>query len=132
MEIKKITPAFTDERGSIWDFLTHEEIHHIGFLTSKKGSIRGKHYHKEQKQYTLVFEGTIRVTIKNLQDSKSKIEVLDLNEMEMILIPSYYYHSLETIKDSKCFIFTSKSRDGEGYEEDTFRVSEIESFKLSK
>ena len=132
MEIKKLTPAFVDDRGSIWDFLTNEEVHHIGFLTSKKGSIRGKHYHKEQRQYTLVLTGKIRATAKNLLDDKSKVEVFDLNEMEMVLFPPYYYHSLEALEDSKCLVFTSKSRKGDEYEEDTFRVPEIESFTLSK
>lgn len=132
MEIKKIKPAFEDERGSIWDFLTNELINHIGLLVSKKGSIRGKHYHKKQKQYTLVLNGKIRVTAKNVSDKNSRIEVLDINEMEMILFPPFYYHSIEALEDSKCLVFTSKSREGSEYEEDTFRVPDIQSFSLTK
>ena len=48
MEIKKLKPAFTDERGSIWDLVSDDTINHSGFLISKKNSIRGKHFHKEQ------------------------------------------------------------------------------------
>ena len=70
MEITKIKPAFEDDRGSIWDFLTDDTVHHVGFLISKKSAIRGKHFHKEQKQYTLVLNGKIKVTVKNLQDDK--------------------------------------------------------------
>ena len=73
MEIRKISPAFEDDRGSIWDFLTDETVHHVGFLVSKKGAIRGKHFHKEQRQYTLVQKGKIKVTIKNLEDKNSII-----------------------------------------------------------
>ena len=83
MEITKIEPAFEDERGSIWDFLTDETTHHIGFLVSKKGSIRGSHYHKEQKQYTLVTKGKIKVTIKNLQDVNSQIETKELTSEKL-------------------------------------------------
>ena len=36
MTIIKLSAAFEDERGSIWDLLTDEEIHHVGFLISKK------------------------------------------------------------------------------------------------
>ncbi len=64
MEIKKLKPVFIDERGSIWDLLTDEDIHHIGFFISKKGSNRGKHYHKEQKQYTLVTKGKMKIIVK--------------------------------------------------------------------
>ena len=130
MEITKITPAFEDHRGSIWDFLTDENIDHIGFLISKKGAIRGKHVHKEQKQYTLVQKGKIKVTIKNLENKNSIIETKELNKMDMVFFPPYMYHSIEAIEDSECLIFTSKSRKGTGYEEDTFRVKNIDSFKI--
>ncbi|MGI0009822.1 MAG: WxcM-like domain-containing protein [Nitrosopumilaceae archaeon] len=129
MEITKIKPAFIDERGSIWDLLTNDNIHHIGLLISKKGSIRGKHYHKKQKQYTLVLNGKVRIAVKDLLQTNSKLEIIDLQKMEMILLPPFHYHSIEALEDSECLIFTSKSRVGGGYENDTFRISDIESFK---
>ena len=104
MEIIKIEPAFVDGRGSIWDLLMNEQIDHIGMLISKKGSIRGKHYHKKQKQYTLVLNGKIRIITKDISKGDSKIERLDLNEMEMVLFPSFCYHSLEALEDSKCIV----------------------------
>ena len=130
MEIKKIKPSFIDERGSIWDLVSDDTIHHSGFLISKKNSIRGNHFHKEQKQYTLVLKGKMQISIKNLLDPNSKLEIFELNKMEIILIPPFHYHSLHALEDSECLIFTSKSRTNMGYEEDTFRVSDIESFKL--
>lgn len=130
MEITKIKPAFEDDRGSIWDFLTDENVHHIGFLISKKGAIRGKHYHKEQKQYTLVLNGKIKVTVKNLQNDNSVVETTELGKMDMVLFPPYLYHAIEALEDSECLIFTSKSRKDSGYEEDTFRVQDINSFNL--
>jgi dTDP-4-dehydrorhamnose 3,5-epimerase-like enzyme len=130
MEITKISPVFEDDRGSIWDFLTDENIDHIGFLVSKKGAIRGKHFHKEQKQYTLVQKGKIKVATKNLKDKNSIIETKELNKMDMVFFPPYMYHSIEAVEDSECLIFTSKSRKGSGYEEDTFRVENINSFEL--
>ena len=131
MDITKIKPAFEDERGAIYDLLTDELVQHIGLLKSKKDSIRGKHYHKEQKQYTLVMKGTVKVITKNLLDENAEIKTIELNEMDMILFPPFYYHALEAIEDYECLVFTSKSRQGTGYEEDTFRVRNIESFKLS-
>jgi len=130
MEITKIKPAFEDDRGSIWDFLTDDIVHHVGFLISKKSAIRGKHFHKEQKQYTLVLNGKIKVTAKNLQDDDSTVETKELSKMDMVFFPPYMYHSIEALEDSECLIFTSKSRKGSGYEEDTFRIEDINSFKL--
>jgi len=131
MEITKIEPAFVDERGSIWDLLTAENVHHVGFLISKKGSVRGKHYHKEQKQYTLILNGKVRIVVKNLLDANAKLETHDLQKMEMMLFPPFHYHSIEALEDSECLVFTSKSRAGTGYEDDTFRIADIGSFKLN-
>ena len=131
MEIIKLKPAFEDERGSIWDFLSDDTIHHSGYLISKKNSIRGKHFHKQQKQYTLVLKGIMEISIKNLKDPQSSIEKYVLHPFDMILNPSLHYHSLMSIEDSECIIFTSKSRANMGYEEDTFRVDDIDSFSLT-
>ena len=131
MDITKIKPAFEDERGEIYDLLTNDSVNHIGLLKSKKDSIRGKHYHKEQKQYTLVLKGKVKVVTKNLVDKNAKVVVTELNKMDIVLFSPYCYHSLEATEDYECLIFTSKSREGTGYEEDTFRVQDIETFKLS-
>ena len=130
MDKIKLKSAFVDERGSIWDIVGDDIIHHSGYLISKKNSIRGKHFHKEQKQYTILLHGKMRIQIKNLLNPDAKLEIIDLNEMEMILIPPFHYHSLEAIEDSECLILTSKSRTNTGYENDTIRVNDIESFTL--
>jgi len=130
MEITKIVPVFTDERGSLWDLLTNENIKHIGFLDSKKNSIRAKHFHKKGKQYTLVLKGKVKVIIKNLLEENSPIETFELNQMEMILILPYYYHSVESLTDSQILFFSTITRSEGGYENDTVKVENIESFKL--
>ena len=132
MEIKKIEPAFEDKRGSIWDYLTDENINHAGFLKTNKGSVRGKHYHKEQKQYTLVTKGKIRVVGKDLLKNNSKIEIQEMGIMEMVVFPPYYYHSIEAIEYAECLVFASKSRKDTGYEEDTVRIQDINSFELKQ
>ena len=130
MDKIKLKSAFVDERGSIWDIVGDDIIHHSGYLISKKKSMRGKHFHKEQKQYTILLHGKMRILIKNLLNPDAKLEIIDLNEMEMILIPPFHYHSLEAIENSECLILTSKSRTNAGYENDTIRVNDIESFTL--
>ena len=132
MKIEKITPVFEDERGPIWDYLTGQTIHHVGFLITKKGSIRGKHYHKEQKQYTLVTKGKMKIIVKELKNINSSIQEFTLEKNDMITFPPYYYHSIEAINDSECMVFTSKSREGDGYEEDTYRINDINSFEMPK
>lgn len=130
MKIIKINPVFSDDRGHIFDILTNENIQHVGLFTIKKNHIRGKHFHKEQKQYTFVKTGQIRVRTKNLLEDHAKIEEFEVKEMEMILFPTYCYHEITGINDAECLVFTSKSRNSDSYEEDTFRVNDIENFSL--
>jgi len=130
MEITKIKPAFTDERGSITDVLTNIKLDHVGIIISKKGSIRAKHFHKEQKQWTIILRGKLKIVQKNLLDDSSQIETVELNPMELIVTPPYHYHSHEALEDTEFLVFTTKSRNGTSYEDDTFRISDINSFEL--
>jgi dTDP-4-dehydrorhamnose 3,5-epimerase len=131
MEKIKLNPAFKDDRGSIWDLLTNDQVNHVGLLKSKKNSIRGKHYHKLQKQHTLIFKGKVKIITKDLTVPNSPIEEFILESMEMIVFPPFCYHSIETIDDSVCLIFTDRTRIGNGYEEDTIRINDIENYSLS-
>ena len=72
----------------------------------------------------------MKLVTKNLLDKNAEVVVTELNEMDIVLFPPFCYHALEATEDYECLIFTSKSREGTGYEEDTFRVQDIESFKL--
>lgn len=130
MEINKIKPAFIDQRGSIWDLLPIEDVKHVGLLISENDSVRAKHYHKNQTQYTLVLEGKIRVTTKDVTKKNSKIEIRELGEMEMLISPPYQYHAFESIGRSKCITFSTSKHSGEDYESDTFRVENIQTFSL--
>ncbi len=127
MKITKIEPAFIDERGEIFDLLTAEKVDHVGMFTSKKGSIRGEHYHKIQKQYTFVFSGKLKVVTKDISKDDSKLEEFEIGTREMVVFPPYCYHSLEALENSICLVFTTKSRMNGGYEEDTFRIKNINS-----
>ncbi len=127
MKIIKIQPAFTDERGEIFDLLTTEKVDHVGMLTSKKGSIRGKHYHKIQKQYTFVLSGKLKIVTKDVSKDGSKLEEFEIKENEMVVFPPYCYHSLEALVNSIVLVFTTKSRVNGGYEDDTFRIENINS-----
>ena len=124
MQIKKtkIKPAFEDERGAIYDLLDKEKIYHIGMITSKKGSVRGNHYHKEAKQINYIFSGRMQLKTKNMKNKNSKIETIILEEGDIISIPAMVAHSLKALEDTTFFIFTDKQRADGGYEEDTHRI----------
>ena len=51
MNLKKIDVNFQDERGDITDILANEPIEFVTMISSKAGSVRGNHYHKETYQW---------------------------------------------------------------------------------
>src|SRR3989344_7174588 len=117
----KIKPAFEDERGAIYDLLDGE-VHHIGMITSKKGSVRGNHYHKLARQVTYVLSGKVELTLKDMNDSDSKSQKIIMEGNDVVDIPVMVAHSLKALEDTTFLIFTDRERTDNGYEDDTYRI----------
>ena len=124
MQIKKekIKAAFEDERGAIYDLLDKEDIKHIGMLTSKKGSVRGNHYHKTARQITYILSGKIKLTLKNMDDNNAKLQIMVMEEGDIVDIPPMVEHSLKALEDTTFLVFTDRQRSDGGYEDDTYRI----------
>ena len=59
MELSKPKPNFHDDRGFIKDILTNETIEHVTVIHSKKGVVRGNHYHKDTIQWVYLHSGKL-------------------------------------------------------------------------
>ena len=131
MEINKIKPVFSDDRGEIYDVLSNPNIRHITIFTINKNSVRGKHFHKKDKQWIFVLKGQIKVKTKNLLEKNSKVEETILHEKDMIFLPPYSYREIIGISNSECLFITSVPRADNSHKKDTFAVNDIESFELN-
>ena len=121
----KITPATSDERGSISDILCDAAIQHVGVIESKRsGLIRGNHYHKAATQHIFVTKGSFRYWYQPADKSEPVNSVL-VREYEMISTPPYEIHALEILEPNQFIVFSQGVRGGEDYESDTFRVPPI-------
>ena len=111
MQIKKskIKAAFEDERGAIYDLLDKETIHHIGMITSKKGSVRGNHYHEEARQITYVLSGKVELTLKDMKEKNAKPQKIIMESGDIVDIPAMVAHSLKALEDTMFLIFTDKT-----------------------
>jgi dTDP-4-dehydrorhamnose 3,5-epimerase-like enzyme len=131
MEINKIKSIFSDDRGEIYDILSNPNIQHITIFTINKNSVRGKHFHKKDKQWIFVLKGQIKVKTKNLLEKNSKVEETVLNEKDMIFLPQYFYREVIGISNSECLFITSLPRNDGSHKKDTFAVDDIKSFELN-
>jgi nucleoside-diphosphate-sugar epimerase len=62
---------FIDERGKISNYDLPEPINMIGYIESKKGTMRANHFHPVQEQKCLIIKGQFISIYKDLVDEKS-------------------------------------------------------------
>jgi quercetin dioxygenase-like cupin family protein len=118
--IKKIDPAFSDDRGSITDVLD-KAISHVGLITFTKGAVRAKHYHKQSTQYDYIVNGKIRLVVCKPDGSEREDHVLEAGMATEV--PPGIVHTYIAEEESSMIDITTLSRADNGYEEDTIRVS---------
>ncbi|MFA5887110.1 MAG: cupin domain-containing protein [Candidatus Nanoarchaeia archaeon] len=122
ISIKHIKPAFEDQRGAIHDILDDENILHIGLITSKKGAVRGNHYHNKAKQFNYVLKGKAEFLSKDSEDPNAKTEKNIIKEGDFISIPPKVIHTIIALEDFEFLDFHDFSRTDNGYEKDVIRV----------
>ncbi len=91
---------FIDERGKISNYDLPEPINMIGYIESKKGTMRANHFHPVQEQKCLVIKGQFISIYKDLLDDKSKKITHLVNEGEMIVTQPNVAHTMVFTKDT--------------------------------
>jgi len=116
---KKIN--FKDRRGTITDIFTNDCKDHATVIFSKKGAIRGDHYHKKSIQYTFVVSGRLQVLSQRLGQKKIYRHWLGPNDL--MVHKANEIHTLIALKDTIFLAFADGVRGGKNYEKDTYRVA---------
>ena len=66
----------------------------IGYVESKKHTVRGNHYHPIQTQKCLLIKGQYLSITKDLQSENSSTEIKLVNEGELSTIPPNVAHTM--------------------------------------
>lgn len=119
MKVIKKTSAFKDKRGRIIDILENEPIEYVTLISSKKGAIRGNHYHKESVQYTYVLKGRLKL-LTQMPEEKVKTKII--RSGDLVYTPPIEKHTLIALEDSEILVLTRGPRGGKNYEKDTYRL----------
>ena len=114
-----INPVHKDSRGSIFDILEGKKIRHVGLITSRKGAVRGNHYHKKSTQYTFILKGTVRFFRKDLRAKAGEIVSFVLRPGDLAIDPPRVAHAVVDLEDCEFLDLTDVSREDDGYEYDT-------------
>lgn len=119
-EVKKVEPVFKDPTKSITDIL-NKPVKHVGLITNEKDSVGGNHYHKLSTQYSYILSGKYEVLLAPW-DQPFNVKKILLNAGEIIIIPPKIIHSFKALEKCVMIDVVSESREGSGYEEDTYRI----------
>jgi len=119
MLVSKKLPNFIDQRGEITDIIDGIDVNSITLITSKKGSVRGNHFHKLTTQYVFIIEGELEYYS---QDEDQPIEKQILHKGDFIETLKNVKHAFKAIEDSVFIACCSGLRAGKQYEDDTYRL----------
>jgi len=119
MIVTRKKPNFKDSRGIITDILEHTSVDSITILSSKKGAVRGNHYHKRTTQYGYVLEGKFRMYT---QEEGKNVEQKIIKKGDLVTTPPLERHAFVALEDSLFLACCNGPRAGENYENDTFHL----------
>ncbi|OGW86268.1 MAG: hypothetical protein A3C35_03605 [Omnitrophica bacterium RIFCSPHIGHO2_02_FULL_46_11] len=127
METKRhIDAAFSDWRGEIYN-LFEGRLGHVALITSKKGSVRANHYHKEDHQYIYLVSGAYKSYSCDIQNPNKK-QVLEVKPGDIVETPPLIAHAQKFTEDSVFLAFSTREREEGKYEDDTIAFSVTEGY----
>lgn len=122
----KLNPSHKDDRGEIIDIFVKSPKDHCSIITSKKGAVRGNHFHKESTQYTYIISGKFKLFRAKVDNDGNLIESVRseiIESKELIEHPPFESHTLVAETDHAVILaFACGKRGGNFYEQDTFRL----------
>ena len=106
---------YIDSRGIISNYYFEDNINMIGYVESKKHTLRGNHYHPIQTQKCLLIEGMYISVTKDLQNKNSVVETRLVKKGELSTIPPNVSHTMIFLEDSVLLNLVNGERDHENY-----------------
>jgi len=98
--IEKGKKEFVDSRGKISNHELPEPINLIGYIESKKGTVRANHFHPVQEQKCILIKGQFLSIYQDLLNSKSQKITHVVNEGDLIVTKPNVAHAMIFTKDS--------------------------------
>jgi len=106
---------YIDERGKIGNYELPEPINLIGYIESKRGTVRANHYHPIQEQKCLLITGKYISVIKDLSISKSPIQTQIIKPGDVAIIKPNVAHTMVFLEDSIFLNLVRGEREHENY-----------------
>ena len=116
---KKIN--FKDKRGIIVDLIEKTQINAITYITQKKNTVRGNHFHKKTIQWNYILSGKVILVTKKGKGKKIK---KIMKKGDLILTEKNEKHAIKALVNSEMLVFTKGPRGGKEHESDTYKLTD--------
>ena len=113
--IKKGENEFIDERGMISNHELPESINLIGYIESKKNTVRANHYHPIQEQKCILVKGQFISVYQDLLNKKSPKITHVVNKGDLIVTKPNVAHAMVFSKDSVFLNLVRGDREHKNY-----------------
>jgi nucleoside-diphosphate-sugar epimerase/SAM-dependent methyltransferase len=113
--IKRGEKEFIDSRGKISNYELTEPINLIGYIESKKETIRANHFHPVQEQKCLVLKGQFISVIKDLLDSNTTVETKLVNAGDLVVTKPNVAHAMVFTQDTVFLNLVRGEREHDNY-----------------
>ncbi len=125
IKVTHTKPEFKDDRGHITRLMDQDKfpIRAILYITSKKGTTRGNHYHKKDAHFVYCLSGKFKYSEKNMRNRNSKKSSVILKPGDIVLSRPEIAHSMDFLEDTIFLAFTTEKREQKKYEKDTVRLN---------
>ena len=88
-----------DNRGSFVELIKSKTFGQVSISRSKKGVVRGNHYHNTKNEKFCVMQGKAVVKLRNILDDKIISYYVSGDKIEIVDIPPGYTHSIENLTE---------------------------------
>jgi quercetin dioxygenase-like cupin family protein len=111
---------FKDERGIIQNII-NAKLNGVAIITSKAGTIRSNHYHKNDFHYLYVISGKLEYYERDLNEDGSKMVPKLYTTGSLFFTPPNKVHKTVFIEDTVLLSMSKRNRDHNSHEEDLIR-----------
>jgi nucleoside-diphosphate-sugar epimerase len=104
-----------DERGKISNYELTEPINLIGYIESKKNTVRANHYHPIQEQKCLIIKGQYISVLRDLLDKEAPLVTQLINEGDLVVTRANVAHTMIFTKDTVFLNLVRGEREHKNY-----------------
>ena len=106
---------YIDQRGKISNYELTEPINLLGYITSKKNTVRANHYHPVQEQKCLLIDGQFISVYQDLLNKNSNKITHLVNAEDLIVTKPNVAHAMIFTKNSKFLNLVRGEREHKNY-----------------